>query len=115
MNYEKLSAPGDIYCQVWIIHDYYDFTWENWINFDTSYLDRKDGPVLKYRNGMEHWYLNGKLHRTDGPALERPDGSRIWALNGKRLPTQQVEEWIKQNNINLSTQLGQLAFKLRWL
>jgi hypothetical protein len=39
--------------------------------------------IIKYSNGTQYWYLNGKLHREDGPAAIYVEGSQLWYLNGK--------------------------------
>jgi hypothetical protein len=33
--------------------------------------------------GKTSYYLNGVLHRLDGPAIERIDGINDWYINGK--------------------------------
>lgn len=98
---------------------------------------RLDGPAIEYTNGLRYWYVNGKQHRLDGPAVKYTDGSRYWYVNdkqhrldgpavecgdekfwfidGKKLPTKEVEEWIKINEIDLKIIEGQIAFKLRWM
>jgi hypothetical protein len=43
----------------------------------------KDG-YIKYKNGEQEWWKNGKLHREDGPARIYQDGSQEWYLRGKR-------------------------------
>ena len=78
-------------------------------------LHRIDGPAIEYGDGTKHWYVGGKLHRIDGPAIERANGSKYWYLNGEQLPSEEVETWLEENNIDLTTEAGQMAFKLRWL
>ena len=75
---------------------------------------RLDGPAIEYNGGSKEWWVDGKLHRIDGPAIEPHSGTNEWYLNGNELLIEEVEKWIKDNNINLKTIEGQLAFKMRW-
>ena len=74
---------------------------------------RTDGPAVVHPNNTRQWYLNGQLHRIDGPAMEWFNGHE-WYLYDKPLPTQEVDDWIEENNIDLKTEEGQVAFVLRW-
>jgi len=38
---------------------------------------------VKYTNGTQMWYKNGKRHREDGPALIWYDGTQMWWLNSR--------------------------------
>ena len=40
---------------------------------------------LRYVNGTEKWYREGKRHRDDGPAAIYPDGRRIWFTEGEKV------------------------------
>ena len=64
------------------------------------------------------WYLNGLIHRIDGPAVTYKNGTglNLWYLHGKGIKNddQQIETWIKTENIDLKTEEGQMAFVLRW-
>ena len=78
-----------------------------------------DNPVCEYIKGargyIKIWLVNGLIrHRLDGPALEFEDGTHAWYINGCYLDQEQVEKWIQENEIDLSTQEGQTAFKLRF-
>lgn len=75
---------------------------------------RLDGPAIIYSDGTKAWYINDKLHRLDGPAVEDADGTKEWYIDGNELSTKEVETWIKKNKIDLKTEAGQVAFKLRW-
>lgn len=75
---------------------------------------REDGPAINHADGTKMWWLNGERHREDGPALEWADGTTWWYLNDNRLPKKEVESWLKENNIDLKTNDGKMAFKLRW-
>ena len=76
---------------------------------------RLDGPAVEDANGSKYWFVDDKRHRLDGPSIERANGSKYWYLNGEQLPSEDVEIWLEENNIDLSTEEGQMAFKLRWL
>jgi hypothetical protein len=39
---------------------------------------------LKYDNGRQEWYMNGKLHKDNGPAVICANGGECWYINGKR-------------------------------
>lgn len=78
-------------------------------------LYREDGPAVEWTDGSEFWYLNGKLHREDGPAFVSSNGHKRWFLNGVELDTKEVEKWLDENDIDLSTDVGQMAFKLRFM
>lgn len=75
---------------------------------------REDGPAIIDSSGSKWWFKNGKKHRTDGPAVEWAGGSKEWYINGKELPSTEVERWLKENNIDLTTEEGQMALILRW-
>ena len=85
---------------------------------------RIDGPAVTMKTGHKEWIMNGDPHRLDGPAIEMPacvdeegdlvEASVEWWIHGKQLDTDEVEAWIKDNNIDLKTEIGQMAFKLRW-
>jgi len=79
-----------------------------------SYWHQLDRPAIEYANGSKSWFVNGERHRLDGAAIESADGSKSWFVNGNHLPIDEVEEWLLENEIDLSTEIGQMAFKLRW-
>ena len=79
-------------------------------------LHREGLPAAEYANGIKAWYVDGILHRIDGPAITYDyDGIDEWWVNGKKLITEEVENWIVDNNIDLTTEEGQLAVKLKWM
>ena len=78
-------------------------------------LHRLDDPAVEDVDGTKEWWVSDKLHRLDGPAIEHKNGTKKWYVDGKELPTEEVEEWIEENNIDLKTEEGQMAFKLRWI
>lgn len=69
-------------------------------------------------NGAMVWYLpsKGKMywHRIDGPAVEYGYGQKLWYIDNRQLDIDEVEQWIKENNIDLTTAEDQMAFKLRF-
>jgi len=52
------------------------------------------------------------LHRLDGPAVIYSKKRKEYWINDKELDTQDVEDWIKENNINLKTKAHQALFML---
>ena len=87
----------------------------------TEFLHREDGPAYTaFTKNLEEdwytkmWYVNNKRHRMDGPAYI---GYNIeeWWINGEFKGYKEIPDWIKENNIDLSTEEGQVAFKLRWM
>ena len=60
-----------------------------------------------------------KLHRLNGPAaIMYDEGKNLiweqWWINGKVLDPLEVEQWLRNNKIDLTTNEGQFAFKLTW-
>jgi len=57
------------------------------------------------------------FHRLDGPALIveyfNEDYIEYW-VNGNMIETLEVEDWIKENNINLKTKAHQVLFMLKF-
>jgi hypothetical protein len=43
----------------------------------------KNGLIVD-ANGIQYWFLNGKVHREDGPAVIGLNGTQSWCRNGKR-------------------------------
>lgn len=76
---------------------------------------RIDGPAVEYADGLKHWYVDGKRHRLDGPACEWANGTKEWYVDGNQRNTEEIEEWLEENKIDLKTETGQMAFKLRWI
>src|ERR1700691_4077197 len=74
---------------------YHDGSIEYYLNGE---LHRENGPAIIYPNGSIYYYLNGKSHREDGPAAIWNDGTIFYYLNNNDI-TEEVEEWIKENNI----------------
>lgn len=79
-----------------------------------DYFHRIDGPALDYIDGSKGWCLNNKNHRLDGPAVIYAGLYSMWYIDGKALNTDKVEEWLEENKVDLTTQAGQMAFKMRW-
>jgi len=77
-------------------------------------LHRLNGPALISNNNDKFWYKHGKHHRLDDPAIIWSNGDKEWWINGKKLNTNEVETWIKNNNINLKTKQHQVLFMVRF-
>lgn len=88
-------------------------------------LHREGGPAIHLRSlyRYDQYYFHGQKHRIDGPAYisyqvsrtkEKIIQTRQWYLYNESLPGKLVEQWIQNNQIDLSTTQGQTAFKLRW-
>lgn len=54
---------------------------ERWYKKGTDILHRLNGPAVKFTDGYEAWYFEGKWHRDGGPAIEWADGSKEWYQN----------------------------------
>jgi len=76
-------------------------------------LHRTDGPAIICDN-IEMWFINGKQHRLDGPAVERYDESYEYFINDKELNTEEVDNWLDKNKIDLATKEGKALFMLRF-
>jgi len=76
---------------------------------------RENGPAIVWKDVDEEWRANGKKHRLDGPAVTWDNGKKEYWISGIRLDTKEVEVWIRNNNINLKTEVGQILFMLRFL
>ena len=55
-------------------------------------LTRIGYEYIKYRDGMDCWFLDGLLHRPEGPAITHPDGTESWYLNGSRLKPSEIKQ-----------------------
>ena len=123
-----------IHATVWTREGNYNITLDQWFNVK-DHLHREDGPAVIYRHGLPFndsgancdmdWCVNGKLHREDGPAVIRhqhvsQNGKgyirkvQEWWMNGIKLPADQVEDWLKKTQIDLSTTHGQDTFEFIW-
>ena len=111
MNKQEEPVRGRIWTSN---YDYLDLVGTDWLDFQGLTPHRTNGPAIEISDGRNEWWLNGQRHRTDGPAYEDSLGMTAWFLNDQELDQAQVETWIKENNIDLSTQAGQTAFVLRW-
>ena len=54
------------------------------------------------------------LHRLNGPAIIWDNDDKEWWIFNKQLNANEVEKWIDENNVDLTTEAGQMAFKMRW-
>ena len=73
-----------------------------------------DLPAVEYKDGGKEWWVNGQRHRIGKPAVKDADGLQEWWVDDKLLSKEEVENWLKENKINLKSKEGQMAFKLRW-
>lgn len=86
---------------------------------------REDGPAIEYSDGSCQWWLNGELHRLYGPAIEFTEeflnsidvihAKNSWWFYGKQMPKDEIEKWVIENEVDLSTDEGKVALKLRWM
>ena len=104
-----------IFCIVWTKDGIQNLTKAQWYKFNTKKLHRLNGPAVEQANGSKFWFVNGKIHRLDGPAAEWSKGSKQWWVCGKRLDNKDIEQWLKDNKVDLKEPEGQMAFKLRWM
>jgi len=99
-------------------------------------LHRLDGHAILWSDGSKEWYKNGKRHRINGPAVDLNNGRKDWYINGihhnlsgpaviwrekyeyfingEKLNKKEVENWIKENNIDLNKKTYQIIFLLRF-
>ena len=113
---KKMS--DSIFCYVWTstYGGRLALTQDEWIMLDELILHRLDGPAVTFvTNGATQWWQNGRPHRLDGPAFEWKDGEREWAIDGNGVPGDENEKWIKENEVDLSTEENQMALKLMWI
>src|ERR1700691_6204728 len=61
-------------------------------------LHREDGPAVIWPNEIGEYFLKGKFHRVDGPVIIRNGSIQKYYINDENI-TEEVEEWIKENNI----------------
>ena len=53
-------------------------------------------PTMKIDlDGDKWWFLGSDLHRADGPAIEHANGVNSWYLDGRILS---FDDWLKQTN-----------------
>ena len=106
-----------IYCYIWssTYGSRLTLTQDEWIMFDESSLHRIGGPAVIWVDGTKQWWQNGKPHRLDGPAFEWKDGAREWAIDGLDVPGDEIEAWVKEYAVDLTTEEGQMALKLTWV
>lgn len=89
--------------------------------YKNNLFHRKNGPAIEYNDGSTRWYIHGLLHREDGPAViytsvKYASKKIYWFINGKELAVdEEISEWIEENNVDLTNEIGKMAFKLRWM
>jgi len=91
--------------------EWFDGSKEWWVD---GKRHRLYGPAIIWHNGTKEWFINGKKHRLDGPAVEYNDGIIEWRIKGKRLSNDEVEAWVKENNINLKIKQHQVLFMVKF-
>lgn len=52
------------------------------VSTSANVLDNYTGHV-KFINGTQYWFKNGRLHREDGLALIWSDGTEFWCLDNQ--------------------------------
>ena len=109
-----MSDP--IYCHVWIkgADDPIALTQDEWLKNNASLYHRVGGPAVIWSDGVRQWWQNGKPHRLDGPAIEWQRGFNEWVIDGIIIPGNEIEAGIIENDVDLNTEEGQMALKLRW-
>jgi len=76
---------------------------------------RTNGPAVILSSTSKEWWVNGKRHRVDGPAIVRLNNKiYYYYLNGNKLDTKKIDNWIKENNINLKRKEHQVLFLLKF-
>lgn len=75
--------------------------------------------TVKFASNHVDLLVDIHLHRLDGPTViwaRDSDGInwREWWIDNNKLPKEKVEIWIVKNDVDLSTEEGQIAFKLMW-
>jgi len=88
----------------------YDYK-EWWVNGERH---RKNGPAIEHRDGGKEYYKSGKCHRLSGPSIISSAAENEYWIFGKKVNTEEVETWIRENNINLKTKEHQALFMLRF-
>src|ERR1700691_4019715 len=80
--------------------------------FSNGKYHREDGPAIIHSDGSMWYFLNGLCHREDGPAIIYSQGV-MYYLNDKFIITEDVNDWIKENNIQkVWNNSHKLLFKL---
>ena len=112
-----IDEEDEIYCRIWTKESGPLYlTRDQWLEIEDSELHREDGPAEEYVDGDMFWFQNGELHRIDGPAVIYNSGlNKEWWIYGQWFNKEKIEEWLKDNDIDLSTEEGQMALILRWV
>ena len=69
--------------------------------------------TVKVVGGIQHWFLNDKLHREDGPAVEFADGCKLWYLNGVNLTEAEFNTRTKAKELTINEIEQLLGFKIK--
>jgi hypothetical protein len=59
---------------------------EVWLDSETRFVHREDGPAIIANNGTENFMIMGRLHRLDGPAICNYESDEyFWYFHNKKL------------------------------
>ena len=47
--------------------------------------------IAEWSDGINQWFVDGKLHRLDGHAWEGSNGRKLWYVDGKQVTKEQCE------------------------
>jgi hypothetical protein len=87
-----------------------DNTQKYWYNKQNQF-HREDGPAVKLPNGINQWWVNGKLHRLDGPAIEGPSDKGYW-INDKLVTEDGFPKAVVMFLLNCNEQVAKLILEL---
>lgn len=62
-----------------------------YMDSETGFYHREDGPAVEWRSGKKEWFFDGYQHRIDGPAVIYSDGTEEYWLHGKMHTKQEWE------------------------
>ena len=79
-------------------------------------LHRIDGPAIIHADGSQQWWVDGKKHRIDGPAYVDADGTQEWYVKDRNI-TNEVRKWMKSCDITypFSNEEDVMLFAMRWV
>ena len=69
--------------------------------------------TVKVVGGIQHWFLNDKLHREDGPAVQYPNGVGLWYLNGVNLTEKEFNARTKAKELTINEIEQLLGYKIK--
>ena len=77
---------------------------------------KKNKPICEIdKSGTRWWRLNGLFHRLDGPAIEYKNGTNHWYINGYNV-TDIITDWANENDIDLDnlSEVDKALIKIIW-